>query len=156
MALSRKLRKTSDLMGIVDKTNRRRMLRGLLAVLACVGLAQVTLADETGADAVLHVQIAKGETPQHIAAYGIDDLKAMPSTIVRTETIWTDGVQEFTGVLLADLLSQLQISGGMLDAVAINDYLAEIPVSDAIEGGPIIAYLRNGELMSVRDKGRFG
>ena len=40
-----------------------------------------------------------------------------------------------------------------LRATAINDYTVEIPVSDAVEGGPIIAYSVDGKPMSVRDKG---
>jgi hypothetical protein len=38
-------------------------------------------------------------------------------------------------------------------ATAINDYTVEIPMSDAVEGGPIIAYLMDGNEMSIRDKG---
>ena len=42
---------------------------------------------------------------------------------------------------------------GTITATAINDYAVEIPMSDAVEGGPIIAYHTNGEEMSRRDKG---
>ena len=45
------------------------------------------------------------------------------------------------------------MSSGTLKAVAVNDYAVEIPVTDAVEGGPIIAWERNGSTMSVRDKG---
>ena len=41
----------------------------------------------------------------------------------------------------------------MLRATAINNYAIEIPVSDAVNEGPIIAYLMDGKKMSVRDKG---
>ncbi|WP_287434919.1 molybdopterin-dependent oxidoreductase [Maritimibacter sp.] len=74
-------------------------------------------------------------------------------TTFSTTTIWTEGEQSFTGVELEDLLDALGVDEGMLEARALNDYMVEIPVSDAVEGGPIIAYLRNGEPMSVRDKG---
>ena len=40
-----------------------------------------------------------------------------------------------------------------ISAVAINDYSVDIPVSDAEEGGPIIAYAMDGQPMSRRDKG---
>jgi hypothetical protein len=42
---------------------------------------------------------------------------------------------------------------GTLLATAINDYTVEIPLSDATEGGPILAMRMNGEIMSLRDKG---
>ncbi|UWR22004.1 molybdopterin-dependent oxidoreductase [Sulfitobacter sp. S190] len=80
-------------------------------------------------------------------------LRALPETTFETSTIWTDGVHTFTGVSLADLMAELGVEDGTLVATAINDYAVEIPVSDAVEGGPIIAYLMDGEEMTVRDKG---
>jgi hypothetical protein len=80
-------------------------------------------------------------------------LEAMEPVEVTTNTMWTDGPQVFTGVLLLDLLALLGVTEGTLRATAINDYAVDIPVSDAVEGGPIVAYLLNGQPMSVRDKG---
>jgi hypothetical protein len=80
-------------------------------------------------------------------------LEAMEPVEFTTTTTWTEGPQVFTGVLLFDLLALVGVTEGMLRAKAINDYAVDIPVSDAVEGGPIVAYLRNGEPMSVRDKG---
>jgi len=87
------------------------------------------------------------------AAFDLEILESLPSTTFTTTTIWTEGGQEFTGVELGDLLAAIGAEGGTLVAVAVNDYQIEIPVSDAVENGPIVAYLRNGEPMSVRDKG---
>ena len=81
-------------------------------------------------------------------------LEAMPATTIRTTTIWTDGVQEFTGVSLHDFVAAMEIDGdATLHTIALNDYAVDIPASDAVEGGPVIAYENNGEPMSVRDKG---
>jgi hypothetical protein len=80
-------------------------------------------------------------------------LEALDPVTFTTSTIWTDGAQEFTGVPLHVLLDALNIDDARLSATAINDYAVEIPTSDAVEGGPIIAYLNNGSAMSVRDKG---
>lgn len=82
-----------------------------------------------------------------------DALVELPATTFETSTIWTDGVHSFTGVSLVDLAAELGVENGQFLATAINDYTVEIPFSDAIEGGPIIAYLMDGEEMSVRDKG---
>ena len=87
------------------------------------------------------------------AAFDRAMLEAMEPVRVETTTIWTDGVQEFTGVSLASLLQLLGVTEGSLRATAINDYSINIPISDAVEGGPIVAYLRNGAPMPVRDKG---
>lgn len=70
-----------------------------------------------------------------------------------TSTTWTQGVNQFDGVSLKALLDRLGVTSGMLKMYAINDYVVEVPVSDAVEGGPILAYAQNGERMSVRDKG---
>jgi hypothetical protein len=80
-------------------------------------------------------------------------LSAMGSVVVETTTIWTDGVQTFEGVELASLLAALGAEGTVLRAIAHNDYAVDIPVSDAVAGGPVVAYLRNGAAMSMRDKG---
>ena len=87
------------------------------------------------------------------AEFTMAELQAMPATSFETTTIWTEGAQSFTGVSLHSFLADLGVEGGTLNASAINDYVVEIPVADAVEGGPIIAYARNGEVMSVRNNG---
>lgn len=72
---------------------------------------------------------------------------------VETSTIWTEGKQVFEGVSLSVLVEALGLEGMTLRASAVNDYAVDIPMSDAIEGGPIVAYLLNGAEMSLRDKG---
>jgi hypothetical protein len=85
--------------------------------------------------------------------FDFETLSALGLEIVETTTIWTDGVQTFEGVSLKTLIDTLGVQDGTLLATAINDYTVEIPVSDAVEDGPIIAVMVNGERMSVRDKG---
>ena len=87
------------------------------------------------------------------AAFDREMLAAMPMVEFTTTTTWTDGPQVFTGVSLHHLLDTLGVDDGTLRAFAVNDYAVDIPVSDAVDGGPIVAYLRNGEPMSIRDKG---
>lgn len=82
-----------------------------------------------------------------------DMLAALPATTFETSTIWTEGVHSFTGVSLADLAAAMGVEDGQFLATAINDYTVEIPSSDAVDGGPIIAYLMDDQEMSVRDKG---
>lgn len=88
-----------------------------------------------------------------VAQFDRDMLEALPSATIATSTIWTEGVVEFTGVRLKTLLDVVGATDGTLSATAINDYAVDIPVSDAVEDGPIIAYQMNGAPMSVRDKG---
>ena len=85
--------------------------------------------------------------------FTLAELEAMGQRTVETTTIWTEGTQAFTGVELVALLDAAGISEGTLKAYAVNDYAVEVPVSDAVAGGPIIAYANHGAPMSVRDKG---
>ncbi|CUH88974.1 Oxidoreductase molybdopterin binding domain protein [Phaeobacter sp. CECT 5382] len=85
--------------------------------------------------------------------FTLSQLRAMGAESFETETIWTTGVQRFTGVPLVDLIAPLEVKQGVLQARAVNDYMIEIPLSDAVEGGPIIAYERNGKTMPLRSKG---
>ena len=87
------------------------------------------------------------------AEFDLEMLKELDDTTIETTTIWTEGTQVFQGVSLNVLMKRLGVDDGTLRATAINDYAIEIPVSDATPDGPILAYLLNGETMSIREKG---
>ena len=87
------------------------------------------------------------------AQFDLSMLMALDPVTIETTTIWTEGTQVFHGIELHTLLERLDVTTGGILATAINDYTVEIPVADAIVGGPIIAFALNGETMSVRDKG---
>lgn len=129
-----------------------------LAPLACALFVAVpALADDLPAptgEVVLTVTGPLGATNQgDVAAFDLDMLKALGEVSFTTTTPWTEGAQSFTGVSLEALLKAVEVTEGTLSAKAINDYAVEIPVSDAVTDGPIIAYLQNGNPMSVREKG---
>lgn len=111
-----------------------------------VGLASAVAAQDE--EVVLQVTLA-----EETHSFTLSDLKSMPVSRFETTTIWTDGTQEFEGVSLEQLFETLSIDKGTITATAINDYAVEIPMTDAVEDGPIIAYHTNGEEMSRRDKG---
>lgn len=87
------------------------------------------------------------------AEFDLDLLRRLPATTITTSTIWTEGRPAFTGVPLQALLAAVGAEGTVIRAIALNDYAIEIPASDAVPGGPLIAYARDGAPMSVRDKG---
>ena len=88
------------------------------------------------------------------ARFDMAMLKALPATEFTTTTIWTDGKIRFTGVLLKDLLAAVGAHGKTVHAVALNDYAIDMPLADAMSGGPLLAYAVNGQPMPVRDKGQ--
>lgn len=125
------------------------MFRKSLTKLALAVIAVATIGPASAEDVVLILDGAGIERK----TFSRKAIEAMPATRFETSTVWTEGVIEFTGVSLRTFLSASGVERGVLKAAAINDYAVEVPVSDAVDGGPIIAYAMNGEPMSVRDKG---
>jgi len=80
-------------------------------------------------------------------------LEAMGLTVVETSTPWTDGVVRYEGVLGRDLMKHVGANGTKLVATALNDYLADIPLSDLTDYDVILAIKANGEYLPIRDKG---
>ncbi|MFD2646349.1 oxidoreductase [Devosia albogilva] len=80
-------------------------------------------------------------------------LESMMYTTIETRTPWFDGVSRFEGVLMTELMEAVGATGDTVMATALNDYVTEIPVSDFEDFGVILALKRDGEFMSVRDKG---
>ncbi|OUD10156.1 oxidoreductase [Marivivens niveibacter] len=87
------------------------------------------------------------------AIFDLEMLRALPATTIETSTIWTEGVQTFTGVELHAFLEYVGANGESIRATAINDYAIEIPTAEVFPGGALVAYENNGNTMSVRDKG---
>lgn len=130
----------------------RGMMSRTAAVAAMVVMTCVS-AVFAGEDPQVLLSVRMDGQTEPAAQYTIEDLRALEPVTFETETIWTTGPQQFTGVPLAVLMQQMGVSGGQLVAHAVNDYSVEIPVSDAVEGGPIVAFERNGAEMSLRNKG---
>lgn len=130
------------------------MVFGLLISFASLSATVAKALDPAVGDVVLTVSGAIAQTnARDTAEFDIAMLESIGTVTFETSTTWTKGVQTFTGVELSDLFDVLGVSGSLLKASAVNDYAVEIPTRDAVEGGPIVAFLRNGEVMSLRDKG---
>lgn len=93
-----------------------------------------------------------GDSPG-VAKFDAARLAALPRREFATSTIWTEGVQSFSGVELRSLIDHLGVTGGTLKITAVNDYSIQIPVSEVAAGGALLADLRDGKPMTVRDKG---
>lgn len=125
---------------------------GLSAVASADPLAGV-LSDPTGA-VILTVRGDLARTNGNAEAR-LD--KAMIESIgmvtFHTGTIWTEGTSEFQGVELAQLMEHLGADGSILRLTALNDYAVDIPMSEAVTGGPLLAMHMDGRELSPRDKG---
>ena len=97
--------------------------------------------------AMQHTNIPDG------AEFDLDMLRHVGSVTISTSTPWTDGVQVFEGVLLSELLANIASTPSSMTVTAINEYQVVIPASDAVKGGPILAWAQNGKQLSIREKG---
>lgn len=136
-----------------------RFLRAALAalLLACLPLGAGARAGDLAAPTgkpVLTVsgRIATRNAPAG-AVFDMAMLQALPKVTFTTRTIWTEGPSTFEGVRLRDLLTAVGASGNTLHAIALNDYAVDIPASDAVADGPIIAYALDGHGLPVRNRG---
>ncbi len=88
-----------------------------------------------------------------------NDLAALPLTEFVTSTVWTEGVDRYTGVLLRDLLHHHGIEAGRgtgrVLLTAIDGYSAVIEFAAITERAPMLAFLRNGAIMPLRRQGPF-
>ena len=123
-------------------------LKAIFAAFAVSIVASTALADDMDDEIVLTV-LGLDETIE----LSINDLREIGEATFETTTIWTEGVQVFTGVPLNMFVQSFGVEDGEMVATAVNDYAIGIPVVEALEEGPMIAYRRNGENMPVRDKG---
>lgn len=112
-----------------------------------------TLPSPTG-DVILTITGSiENQTSDGKAELDLDLLKRLPQVQFSTSTIWMEGVTEFTGVPLQDLLEYVGAKGTTIQAVALNDYKIEIPTNSVTDTAPIVAYLMDGAEMSPRGKG---
>lgn len=123
----------------------------VLAIAAFAGAASLPAPDEKP---ILTVVGSIGVTNKDGAAqFDRAMLEALGPVSFETTTPWYSGPVTFEGVPLAKVLKAVEAKGKTLVAVALNNYSAELPVEDAMKYNVILALKRNGEYMSVRDKG---
>ena len=80
-------------------------------------------------------------------------LESLGQSELAVTTPWTDGTQQFKGVLGRLVLEAVGAEGNTITAFAINDYQISIPVSDLRNYPVLFALQQNGRYMRVRDKG---
>ena len=119
-----------------------------ISISICIALAGAALVAEE--PVILKVTGLIDDAPAH---FTMADLRALPATTLETSTVVTDGVHSFTGVLLRDLLAQLDATGDVITATALNDYVVDIPRTDVEQYDVIVGYRMNGAELDRADKG---
>ena len=86
--------------------------------------------------------------------YDLAALEALPQTEFTTKNSFIDDASVFSGPLLRDVLELSNLlNEDTITLRAANDYEITYPVSDATDYDVIIATQRDGDEMSVREKG---
>lgn len=126
------------------------LFRAILGALAAAWLAAVPAARaETEPPMLVVVDVPR----QTETAFAREDLEALRQITIRTTTIWTDGVQEFRGVPLSEVLKAAEATGSRIVLSATNDYMVEMPMDEVTADVPLLAMSVNGAAMTRRDKG---
>lgn len=87
------------------------------------------------------------------AVFDREMLEALGMETITTTTPWHKGTVTFEGVPLAKVMEVVGAKGKTVKALALNDYVTQIPMEDFAKFGVILALKRDGEYMPVRDKG---
>ena len=74
-------------------------------------------------------------------------------TTFKTTTLWTDGITEFTGVRVSDILEYVGANSANFRATALDKYWNDIKDIDFDRIPAIIAYKKNGKHLRVRELG---
>ncbi|MGR3813241.1 MAG: molybdopterin-dependent oxidoreductase [Cognatishimia activa] len=129
-------------------------LFAIALLIVCSAAASVAEISQPKGEVVLEISgEISSKNVAETAQFDLEMLQALPSHSFVTSTIWTDGAQSFEGVELSVIADLVGFEGDTLSASAVNDYTIEIPIADAAPGRAMIAYMRNGNPMPLRDKG---
>ena len=134
------------------------MVRGFIGCLAALMLlTSPDFADDlpalSGPVLLTVTGLDRATYPTGKAEFDLPMLQALGSEKITTGSIWTDGKHEFTGVPLQALEQYLSITGPTLSLHALNDYAVQMPAAEVEPGAPILAYMMDGAVMPIRDKG---
>jgi hypothetical protein len=130
---------------------RHRLIAGFIAA---VMAAPVSALDAPAGKVLLTVSgaLQQRNTPDG-AAFDQAMLEKLPQRSFSTKTPWYPEPRKFTGVLLRDLLAAVGARAKTIKAIALNDYLIDIPVDEALRHDLIVAYLLDDKPVPVREKG---
>lgn len=115
--------------------------------------AMAGLAKPTGATILIIDGKIGDRNDGETAVFDRSMLEEMPASVVRTMTPWTDGVQEFRGVRLVNLLEAVKAQGTTITLTALNEYSIDLDLRDYLPYQPLVAYNHNGKPMPIVEKG---
>lgn len=92
-------------------------------------------------------------TGRPIAQFDRAMLEALGTKTITTTTLWHEGKPTFEGVSSAALMAAVKGKGAAARAIALNDYVVDLPMDDFTNEKFILALKINGKYMTIRDRG---
>jgi hypothetical protein len=80
-------------------------------------------------------------------------LAKLDTFTIKTSTPWDVGISEFTGCRLSKLVAATEAQGTIMLVTALDGYEVAVPISDIEKYDPILAWAKNGNVMTIREKG---
>jgi len=121
-----------------------------LAFSLCLG--GITVAQAQSDPVVLMINAPAAASPA-VVTFTMKTLKSLPQRTFVTQTPWYKAPVKFTGPLLRDVLAAAKVKGEVMSAIALDDYQAKIPFSDAVDYDVILAHQMDGKTLTAKDKG---
>lgn len=88
-----------------------------------------------------------------VAEFDREMLLALTQRTISTENPWNDGINTYSGPLGEAIMDAVGVEGAVITVTALNDYSADLPISDLSEFGVIFALSMNDNDLRVRDRG---
>jgi hypothetical protein len=132
--------------------SRRSLVAGLCAAAVLLGIS-LGLGAAASERPFLTVSGKIAGAEKGSVTFDRAQLEALGTVSFTTSTPWYNEKVTFEGVPLAALMKSVDAKGDRLVATALNDYSAELPMTDVVKYNPILALKRDGQYMPIRDKG---
>ena len=89
------------------------------------------------------------------AHFDMEMIEGLSVRRLHTSTAVTDGVRQFDGFLMRDLLEMVGVQGTLVEAKALNHYSVDIPIADFHDYDVLLATHMDGERLLPSGKGPF-
>lgn len=80
-------------------------------------------------------------------------LEALAPKTVTTSTLWHEGKPRFEGPSSAALMAAVKGTGKAARAIALNEYVVDLPMEDFVGDKFVLAMKANGKELAIRDRG---
>lgn len=136
----------------------RALSAALMVVALCPANATESPAPAMRSKSLLSLNWQDAQTQHHSLKLDLSQLDALPQRELIQELptpLGIPGEHHWQGISLRELLKLSGRQSTSLRLMALNGYFAQIPMTDIERFDPLLAYRRDGQNLTIRDKGPF-